>query len=180
VQFTYRDGRFPKIPERPRRCEFWGRCARAGNGGGVITPRSDINGSDSIRLRCSLLLTGAHRSRADLTPAVFRHLKRGLGGTAASKRRTPFNFYRDCYPSDFCVLKAATPLALNMVPVERIELPTFGLQNRCSTAELNRQLIDAQNPTLSLLPAATGGRCGSARRQISDLCGKGYWRETPP
>jgi hypothetical protein len=25
-----------------------------------------------------------------------------------------------------------------MVPVERIELPTFGLQNRCSTAELNR------------------------------------------
>ena len=23
-----------------------------------------------------------------------------------------------------------------MVPVERIELPTFGLQNRCSTAEL--------------------------------------------
>jgi hypothetical protein len=31
------------------------------------------------------------------------------------------------------------------VPVERIELPTFGLQNRCSTAELNRQLIDARN-----------------------------------
>jgi hypothetical protein len=30
----------------------------------------------------------------------------------------------------------------NMVPVERIELPTFGLQNRCSTAELNRR-IDA-------------------------------------
>jgi hypothetical protein len=26
------------------------------------------------------------------------------------------------------------------VPVERIELPTFGLQNRCSTAELNRQI----------------------------------------
>ena len=29
-----------------------------------------------------------------------------------------------------------------MVPVERIELPTFGLQNRCSTAELNRHPID--------------------------------------
>jgi hypothetical protein len=27
-----------------------------------------------------------------------------------------------------------------VVPVERIELPTFGLQNRCSTAELNRRL----------------------------------------
>ncbi len=24
------------------------------------------------------------------------------------------------------------------MPVDRIELPTFGLQNRCSTAELNR------------------------------------------
>jgi hypothetical protein len=47
-----------------------------------------------------------------------------------------------------------------LVPVERIELPTFGLQNRCSTAELNRQLIDAQNPALWLLPAATGGPMG--------------------
>jgi hypothetical protein len=28
------------------------------------------------------------------------------------------------------------------VPVERIELPTFGLQNRCSTAELNRRLTE--------------------------------------
>src|ERR1700754_2757218 len=29
-----------------------------------------------------------------------------------------------------------------LVPVERIELPTFGLQNRCSTAELNRPQTD--------------------------------------
>jgi hypothetical protein len=64
-----------------------------------------------------------------------------------------------------------------MVPVERIELPTFGLQNRCSTAELNRQLNDAQNPALSLLPAATAGLLGQGRRQISELCGKGYWQE---
>ena len=28
-----------------------------------------------------------------------------------------------------------------LVPVERIELPTFGLQNRCSTAELSRRAI---------------------------------------
>jgi hypothetical protein len=28
-----------------------------------------------------------------------------------------------------------------LVPVERIELPTFGLQNRCSTAELNRRTL---------------------------------------
>ena len=28
-----------------------------------------------------------------------------------------------------------------MVPVEGIEPPTFGLQNRCSTAELNRHVV---------------------------------------
>lgn len=27
-----------------------------------------------------------------------------------------------------------------MVPAERIELPTFGLQNRCTTAVLRRRL----------------------------------------
>jgi hypothetical protein len=34
-----------------------------------------------------------------------------------------------------------------MVPVERIELPTNGLQNRCSTAELNRRasLFNGEN-----------------------------------
>ncbi len=36
-----------------------------------------------------------------------------------------------------------------MVPVERIELPTFGLQNRCSTAELNRRLNFASGPAKS-------------------------------
>jgi hypothetical protein len=37
-----------------------------------------------------------------------------------------------------CVLRAVRGAWREMVPVERIELPTFGLQNRCSTAELNR------------------------------------------
>jgi hypothetical protein len=32
-------------------------------------------------------------------------------------------------------------LLISLVPVERIELPTFGLQNRCSTAELNRHKL---------------------------------------
>ena len=36
------------------------------------------------------------------------------------------------------------------MPVERIELPTFGLQNRCSTAELNRHLIE--NPLYRFCP----------------------------
>ena len=38
-----------------------------------------------------------------------------------------------------CVCRQIVPLGF-LVPVERIELPTFGLQNRCSTAELNRRI----------------------------------------
>jgi hypothetical protein len=47
----------------------------------------------------------------------LRRLRRGVGST-----KSPIN------------------IGLFMVPVERIELPTFGLQNRCSTAELNRRI----------------------------------------
>ena len=32
------------------------------------------------------------------------------------------------------------PALQGMVPVETIEVPKFGLQNRCSTAELNRRM----------------------------------------
>ncbi len=60
------------------------------------------------------------------------------------------------------------------MPVERIELPTFGLQNRCSTAELNRQLIE--NPLYRFCPLQPVAD-GAGRRQISELGGKGYWRE---
>jgi hypothetical protein len=38
-----------------------------------------------------------------------------------------------------------------MVPGERIELPTNGLQNRCSTAELTRHHWDFSHSYLSLL-----------------------------
>src|SRR5882757_7291965 len=41
-----------------------------------------------------------------------------------------------------------------VVPVERIELPTFGLQNRCSTAELNRPIESDQWPTGILIDSA--------------------------
>ena len=41
-----------------------------------------------------------------------------------------------------------------MVPDEGIEPPTFGLQNRCSTAELIRRAWDC----LRLAAAATGGK----------------------
>jgi hypothetical protein len=42
---------------------------------------------------------------------------------------------------DAAAVELKKPLQ-TLVPVERIELPTFGLQNRCSTAELNRRLIE--------------------------------------
>jgi hypothetical protein len=67
------------------------------------------------------------------------------------------------------------------VPVERIELPTFGLQNRCSTAELNRQTLDfdnligARNILALVVPAINVNE--QARRQIPDLFGKSYCHE---
>ena len=51
-----------------------------------------------------------------------------------------------------------------MVPVERIELPTFGLQNRCSTAELNRR-IDAIGGRTRLPP-----HCSDLRRLEYQTC----------
>src|SRR5437763_14454992 len=63
-----------------------------------------------------------------------------------------------------------------LVPVERIELPTFGLQNRCSTAELNRlKAIDridagsiaADRIRMSQPPASVyGRRLGRVNRRI--------------
>ena len=69
-----------------------------------------------------------------------------------------------------------------LVPVERIELPTFGLQNRCSTAELNRQTMDEivrSHPGRSCRFCRP--KCGrrEARRQIPDLLAKGYSDEKP-
>jgi hypothetical protein len=54
-----------------------------------------------------------------------------------------------------------------MVPVERIELPTFGLQNRCSTAELNRRI-----EAMAALRKRARFRSSSAAR-IPDLSAKG-------
>ncbi len=65
---------------------------------------------------------------------------------------------RTCSPNK----SAGSTVRILVVPVERIELPTFGLQNRCSTAELNR-LISSQ-----------GDVDKETRRQIPDSPGKGY------
>jgi hypothetical protein len=57
-----------------------------------------------------------------------------------------------------------------MVPAEGIEPPTFGLQNRCSTAELSRPIDDGiQVSSPRLMQKARG----EARRQITDLSGEG-------
>ena len=61
-----------------------------------------------------------------------------------------------------------------VVPVERIELPTFGLQNRCSTAELNRQIWGAIRLYLPPMPAATGTRLRVRAGQIAELPEEGY------
>jgi hypothetical protein len=48
-----------------------------------------------------------------------------------------------------------------MVPGERIELPTNGLQNRCSTAELTRLFKDLEVfwlPVRYQLPRSKGSR----------------------
>ena len=53
------------------------------------------------------------------------------------------------------------------VPGERIELPTFGLQNRCSTAELTR-LAGMRAISVAPSPQANAAqplRLGSARRR---------------
>jgi hypothetical protein len=67
-----------------------------------------------------------------------------------------------------------------MVPVERIELPTFGLQNRCSTAELNRlKAIDRIGVGDSIwMPhdgSVYGRRLGRVNRRIpaKPLSGRG-------
>ena len=53
-----------------------------------------------------------------------------------------------------------------LVPAEGIEPPTFGLQNRCSTAELSRRrLKDAGR-------AGMGRGCPPVRAAIPDLIGK--------
>jgi hypothetical protein len=72
-----------------------------------------------------------------------------------------------------------------LVPVERIELPTFGLQNRCSTAELNRPTKRSQSShrrlkrfVSSVSPQSVSTE--EARRQIPELPGEGYRHETTP
>jgi hypothetical protein len=55
-----------------------------------------------------------------------------------------------------------------VVPVERIELPTFGLQNRCSTAELNRPThsIDARKFRHCLPPIVPEGAGGPSNTRV--------------
>ena len=55
--------------------------------------------------------------------------------------------------------KNSSKYLILLVPVERIELPTFGLQNRCSTAELNRRIESglAGQQNTPLYPSIFGG-----------------------
>jgi hypothetical protein len=84
-----------------------------------------------------------------------------------------------------------------LVPVERIELPTFGLQNRCITAEAqpaNKTIATARpgthrQDTLAsracsaqhvIIAALTLGRHTDCRRHLSWQSGGGRrWRDAP-
>jgi hypothetical protein len=72
--------------------------------------------------------------------------------------------------------------AKQVVPVERIELPTFGLQNRCSTAELNRQ-IGGEGPQSIVFRRWRPVICHEPRGgQIAELSAKGHqaWPSSRP
>ena len=70
------------------------------------------------------------------------------------------------------------------MPVERIELPTFGLQNRCSTAELNRlkaiDRIDVGSIATDRIRmphdgSVYGRRLGRVNRRIPGKTAFGSW-----
>jgi hypothetical protein len=68
-----------------------------------------------------------------------------------------------------------------MVPVERIELPTFGLQNRCSTAELNRRIeaIGARRKCPPLVPILGGSNIRLGRKgpePLDPVCIAPAWK----
>jgi hypothetical protein len=67
-----------------------------------------------------------------------------------------------------------------LVPAERFELPTNGLQNRCSTTELCRPRCgapDARRVPARMIVAALGGQAKKARPRHA--CVPGPWHEKP-
>ena len=113
----------------------FGRRLRAA--GVSVEDRQDLLGHRSARIT-------THYSAAELSrliEATDRVVERNgqrpelvvlRGNVGMNAHKMPTKQQVDACPS----AKALKTL----VPVERIELPTFGLQNRCSTAELNRQI----------------------------------------
>jgi hypothetical protein len=68
----------------------------------------------------------SQKNAADLTRIIFMP-----GYPALQEKRQDKGKHQACDGADGA--------GNEMVPVEGIEPPTFGLQNRCSTAELNRR-----------------------------------------
>ena len=86
--------------------------------------------------------------------------------------------YPGAYPRRFCRSLARPTFSAKslmlLVPGERIELPTNGLQNRCSTAELTRLNWVSCTPILKLPPD-----CHREYLEfVLSLCAP--WRERPP
>jgi hypothetical protein len=58
--------------------------------------------------------------------------------TAGKHHRIPVLAWRGFFVQQDASIRVGERGRDSLVPAERIELPTFGLQNRCSTAELSR------------------------------------------
>ena len=70
--------------------------------------------------------------------------------------------------SKFCASDRLSPRQILLVPGERIELPTNGLQNRCSTAELTRLRLKQLSALLRCHKPDRGGRLSESRLTPDD------------
>ena len=91
--------------------------------------------------RVSLALCSGHAAIEVIVPLWHeRHTEEviGAGGSRVDYRSA-------------AGLTAVSAVASLLVPGERFELPTNGLQNRCSTTELTRQINDLRNRSSSIV-----------------------------
>jgi site-specific DNA recombinase len=130
-----------------------------------IASRLQVQRSEKARLQRELASADELVVSVDLHPTAIKRFKQNLEHiSAAGKQIDPqvAASFRDLVDSVVVMArKPGEPYRLEtrgrlasliggpggaamsaklVVPVERIELPTFGLQNRCSTAELNRRM----------------------------------------
>ncbi len=134
-----------RADDNPLRLVFWRRVGaqcRARVEGSMTTVAECIATINAAQAKRSVEPTG-ERLRAFYSSAQWRRRRFAyLASLRPEQRRcallpTPWANGRNSRGGAFYVLNEI----VGLVPGERIELPTNGLQNRCSTAELTRQLM---------------------------------------